>query len=80
MLERTDAVSDFIIATPQAERALREEFRCVIFRQRATKTLNIYQVYPGVSTMTAFECGELIDIAQQMACELGVDDGTLHNA
>ena len=80
VLERTDAVSDFIIAPRKAERGLREEFRCVILRQKINSELNMYQVYSGTSMMDSREMAEVIDIAQQMACELGVDYGEVYNA
>lgn len=75
LLEKADALSDYIITATEMEEALRKTFRGVIFVRKQmvnNKECNIYKVYLGSSKMTTKEMNELLDTAIRMATELGV--------
>jgi len=75
LLERADAKSDYIIATPETEESLRKVFRGVRFirHQEINKKLcNIYKVYLGSSKMTTKEMTELLDITIKLCGELEI--------
>ena len=75
LLEKADALSDYIITATEMEEALRKTFRGVIFVRKQlvnNKECNIYKVYLGSSKMSVKEMNELLDTAIRMATELGV--------
>lgn len=75
LLERADALSDYILAKPEAEDSLRKIFRGVKFiRQQEVETtlFNVYKVYIGSSKMSTKEMKELLDITIQLCSELGI--------
>lgn len=75
LLERADALSDYIITATEMEEALRKTFRGVKFVRKQDvngKECNIYKVYLGSSKMNTNEMNELLDMAIRMATELGV--------
>ena len=74
-LERTDALSDYIITARDMEDDLRKCFRGVRFIRKQEvngKECNIYKVYIGSSKMNTKEMTELLDITLQMCAELGI--------
>ena len=82
MLEKADALSDYIITATEMEQALRKSFRGVKFVRMQVvnnKDCYIYKVYLGSSKMTAKEFSELLDITIQTACELGIGVGGFYD-
>jgi hypothetical protein len=76
LLERADALSDYIITAYDMEDYLRKSFRGVRFirkREVNGKECNIYKVYIGSSKMNTKEMTELIDTALQVCSELLID-------
>ena len=75
VLERADALSDYIITAYDMEDQLRKCFRGVKFIRKQEvngKDCNVYKVYIGSSKMNTKEMTELIDITLQMCAELGI--------
>lgn len=75
LLERADALSDYIITAYEMEDELRKCFRGVRFIRKQEvngKECNIYKVYIGSSKMNTKEMTELLDIAIQLCAELGI--------
>lgn len=75
LLERADALSDYIITATEMEEALRKTFRGVSFIRKQfvnNKECNIYKVYLGSSKMNTKEMTELLDITIQLCSELGI--------
>lgn len=75
LLERADALSDYIITATEMEDALRKTFRGVKFIRKQivnNKECNIYKVYIGSSKMNTKEMTELLDITIQLCSELGI--------
>lgn len=75
LLERADALSDYIITAYDMEDDLRKCFRGVRFIRKQEvngKECNIYKVYIGSSKMNTKEMTELLDITLQMCAELGI--------
>jgi hypothetical protein len=75
LLERADALSDYIITAYDMEDDLRKCFRGVRFIRKQDvngKECNIYKVYIGSSKMNTKEMTELLDIALQLCDELGI--------
>lgn len=75
LLERADALSDYIITAFDMEDDLRKCFRGVRFVRKQEvngKECNIYKVYIGSSKMNTKEMTELLDITLQMCAELGI--------
>ena len=75
LLERADALSDYIITAYDMEDELRKCFRGVRFIRKQEvngKECNIYKVYIGSSKMNTKEMTELLDIALQLCAELGI--------
>jgi hypothetical protein len=75
LLERADALSDYIITAYDMEDDLRKCFRGVRFIRKQDvngKECNIYKVYIGSSKMDTKEMTELLDITLQMCAELGI--------
>lgn len=75
LLERADALSDYIITATEMEDALRKIFRGVKFVRKQivnNKECNIYKVYIGSSKMNTKEMTELLDITIQLCSELQI--------
>ena len=75
LLERADALSDYIITAYDMEDELRKCFRGVRFVRKQLvngKECNIYKVYIGSSKMDTKEMTELLDITLQLCGELGI--------
>ncbi len=75
LLERADALSDYIITATEMEDALRKTFRGVKFIRKQIvndKECNIYKVYLGSSKMNTKEMTELLDITIQLCSELRI--------
>ena len=76
VLERADALSDFVITAVDMEEALRKSFRGVKFirmQEVNGKDCYVYKVYLGSSKMNTSEMNELIEITMQVCGELGID-------
>jgi hypothetical protein len=76
MLERADALSDYIITAVDIEDALRKSFRGVKFirmQEVNGKDCYVYKVYIGSSKMNTAEMTELIEITMDVCGELGID-------
>ena len=76
MLERANALSDYVITAYDMEDTLRKHFRGVRFIRKQDvngKECNIYKVYIGSSKMNTKEMTELIDTALQICSELLID-------
>ena len=75
LLERADALSDYIITAYDMEDDLRKCFRGVRFVRKQEvngKECNIYKVYIGSSKMDTKEMTELLEITLQVCAELGI--------
>ena len=75
VLERADALSDYIMTATEMEDALRKTFRGVKFIRKQIvndKVCNIYKVYLGSSKMTVKEMSELLDITKIICAELNI--------
>lgn len=76
VLERADALSDYVITATDMGEALRKTFRGVKFVRMQTvngKDCFVYKVYLGSSKMNTTEMNELIEITMQVCSELGID-------
>lgn len=76
MLERANALSDYVITAYDMEDTLRKHFRGVRFIRKQDvngKECHIYKVYIGSSKMNTKEMTELIDTALQICSELLID-------
>ena len=76
VLERADALSDYVITAMDMQDTLRKSFRGVKFirmQEVNGKDCFVYKVYLGSSKMNTAEMTELIDITMQVASELGID-------
>ena len=76
ILERADALSDYVITATDISEALRKSFRGVRFMRMQEvngKDCYIFKVYIGSSKMNTAEMNELIEITMQVAGELGID-------
>lgn len=76
ILERADALSDYVITAVDMEEALRKSFRGVKFvrmQEVNGKDCYVYKVFLGSSKMNTTEMNELIDITLQVCSELGID-------
>ena len=75
LLERADALSDYIITAKLTVEELRKNFRGVMFMRTTEvkgKEFNVYKVYLGSSKMNTKEMTELLDIALQLCGELNI--------
>lgn len=75
VLERADALSDYVITATDMEDALRKSFRGVKFirmQEVNGKDCFVYKVYIGSSKMDTKEMTELLDITLQLCGELGI--------
>ena len=76
VLERADALSDYVITATDMGEALRKTFRGVKFvrmQEVNGKDCYIFKVYLGSSKMNTAEMNELIEITMQVCAELGID-------
>lgn len=76
VLERADALSDYVITSEDMEKTLRQYFRGVKFIRMQEYNGNegyVYKVYLGSSKMDTKEMNELIEITMQICGELGID-------
>lgn len=76
VLERADALSDYVITATDMGDALRKTFRGVKFMRMQEvngKDCYIFKVYLGSSKMNTAEMNELIEITMQVCGELGID-------
>lgn len=76
VLEKADALSDYVITATDMEQALRKSFRGVKFvrmQEVNGKECYVYKVYLGSSKMDTKEMSELLDITMQVCGELGID-------
>ena len=76
VLERADALSDYVITATDMVEDLRKCFRGVKFvrmQEVNGKDCFIFKVYLGSSKMNTSEMNELIEITMQVANELGID-------
>ena len=78
VLERADALSDYVITAIDMTEELRKSFRGVKFvrmQEVNGKNCYVYKVYLGSSKMNTKEMTELIDITMQVCNELEIDTG-----
>lgn len=76
VLERADALSDYVITATDMQDTLRKNFRGVKFirmQEVNGKDCFVFKVYLGSSKMNTSEMTELIEITMQVANELGID-------
>lgn len=76
VLERADALSDYVITATDMEDALRKSFRGVKFirmQEVNGRDCYVYKVYIGSSKMNTEEMTELLDITLQICGELGIE-------
>ena len=76
VLERADALSDYVITAMDMQDTLRKSFRGVRFirmQEVNGKSCYVYKVYLGSSKMNTSEMNELIEITMQVCSELGID-------
>lgn len=76
VLERADALSDYVITATDIADDLRKSFRGVKFvrmQEVNGKDCYVYKVYLGSSKMNTAEMNELIEITMQVCGELGID-------
>ena len=76
VLERADALSDYVITAVDMQDTLRKSFRGVQFirmQEVNGKDCYVYKVYLGSSKMNTKEMTELIEITMQVASELNID-------
>lgn len=75
ILERADALSDYVITATDMEDALRKSFRGVKFirmQEVNGRECYVYKVYLGSSKMDTKEMTELLDVTLQICGELGI--------
>ena len=75
VLEKADALSDYVITATDMEDALRKSFRGVKFirmQEVNGRDCYVYKVYLGSSKMDTKEMTELLDITMQLCGELGI--------
>lgn len=76
LLEKADALSDYIITAVEMEDDLRKSFRGIKFMRMQEvngKDCYIYKVYLGSSKMNTKEMTELLETAIQIASELEIE-------
>ena len=76
VLERADALSDYVITAMDMQDTLRKSFRGVQFirmQEVNGKDCFVYKVYLGSSKMNTAEMTELIEITMQVCSELNID-------
>lgn len=75
LLEKADALSDYVITATEMIEALRKTFRGVKFirmQEVHGRDCYVYKVYIGSSKMDTKEMNELLDITFQVCGELGI--------
>lgn len=75
VLEKADALSDYVITATDMEDALRHSFRGVKFvrtQEVNGKECYVYKVYLGSSKMDTKEMTELLEVTMQICGELGI--------
>jgi hypothetical protein len=75
VLEKADALSDYVITAQDMEETLRKSFRGVKFirmQEVNGRECCVYKVYLGSSKMDTKEMTELLDITLQLCGELGI--------
>lgn len=75
ILEKADALSDYVITATDMEDALKKSFRGVKFirtQEVNGKECFVYKVYIGSSKMDTKEMKELLDITLQICGDLGI--------
>lgn len=75
VLERADALSDYVITATDMEDALRKSFRGVKFirmQEVNGKDCYVYKVYIGSSKMDTKEMTQLLEITMQICNEYGI--------
>jgi len=75
MLERFGAKYEYLMALPEAEKMLKEQFRASVKieeREYNGKVMNIYKCYYGSSKFNTKEMTEFINAIQSELAELGV--------
>lgn len=75
VLEKADALSEYIITATDMEDAFRKSFRGVKFIRTQVvngKDCYVYKVYLGSSKMDTKEMSELLDITFQLCGEFGI--------
>ena len=75
VLEKADALSDYVITATDMEDALRKSFRGVKFirmQEVNGRECYVYKVYLGSSKMDTREMNELLEITMQICEELGI--------
>ena len=75
VLEKADALSEYVITATDMEDALRKSFRGVKFirmQEVNGKECYVYKVYLGSSKMDTKEMTELLDVTLQICGELGI--------
>lgn len=81
VLERADALSDYVITAVDMQEELRKSFRGVKFvrmQEVNGKNCYVYKVYLGSSKMNTAEMSELIEITMQVCDELGIYTGEVN--
>lgn len=76
VLERADALSDYVITATDMQDTLRKSFRGVKFirmQEVNGKDCFVFKVFLGSSKMNTSEMTELIEITMQVCGELGID-------
>jgi hypothetical protein len=76
VLEKADALSDYVITAVDMADDLRKSFRGVKFirmQEVNGRDCFVYKVYLGSSKMNTAEMNELIEITMQVCGELGID-------
>ena len=76
VLERADALSDYVITATDMQDTLRKSFRGVKFirmQEVNGKDCYVFKVFLGSSKMNTIEMTELIEITMQVASELNID-------
>lgn len=75
VLERADALSDYVITATDMAEALRKTFRGARFirmQEVNGRDCYVYKVYIGSSKMDTKEMTQLLDITMQLCCDLGI--------
>lgn len=75
-LERANVKFEYIACMPEAERAIKEQFRAVKYShsmEYKNRKYNVYKCFIGSSKMDTKEMGLLIDTILDMASEAGLD-------
>lgn len=83
ILEEANVKCDYLLALPETEQVLREQFRAIRKRREKEidgKTFNVYQCFTGSSKFDTKEMTELIEAVLDKLAELGVYDSEIELA